>query len=67
MAMTLRLTDDEQGALRAIAAAEGASMQDTARRAIRIYIERSQHRDRVSAAADLVLSTHDEAIRKLAE
>jgi uncharacterized protein (DUF1778 family) len=33
--MTLRLTDDETEALRAAAAAEGVSMQDYARRAIR--------------------------------
>lgn len=67
MAMTLRLTDDEHEALREIAAAEGASMQDTARRAIRIYIERSDHRGRVTSAADLILDVHADAIRRLGE
>jgi len=35
MAMTLRLTDTEQEALKARAEAEGISMQDAARRAVR--------------------------------
>ncbi len=35
MAMTLRLTDDEQDLLRKRAADEGASMQELARRSIR--------------------------------
>ncbi len=37
MAMTLRLTDDETEALRRTAEAEGRSMQDVAREAIRAY------------------------------
>jgi len=49
--MPLRLTDDGQRALRERAAVEGASMQDVARRAIRDYVERSRHRDRVASAA----------------
>lgn len=67
MAMTLRLTDEEQQALREVAASEGVSMQDTARRAIRVYIEISGHRARVGAAADLVLDVHADAIRRLGE
>ena len=42
MAMTLRLTDDEQHALRQLAAAEGISMQEAARRAVRDYVARSR-------------------------
>jgi hypothetical protein len=38
MAMTLRLTTAETAALRRRAAAEGASMQDVARRAVADYI-----------------------------
>ena len=38
MAMTLRLTDEEQAALRERAAREGISMQDAARRAVREYV-----------------------------
>jgi plasmid stability protein len=65
MAMTLRLTDDEQAALRERAAAEGISMQEAARRAVRDYVTRSQHRDRVSAAAERVMDAHAEALDRL--
>jgi plasmid stability protein len=65
MAMTLRLTDEEQQALRERAAAEGISMQDAARRAIRDYVARSEHRARVAAAADLIANVHAEAIDRL--
>lgn len=65
MAMTLRLTDEEQQALRERAAAEGMSMQDAARRAIREYVSRSDHRDRVSTAADLITGVHADALDRL--
>lgn len=65
MPMTLRLDDDEQQALREQAAAEGASMQDVARRAIREYVARRDHQQRVSAAADRILDVHAEAIERL--
>ncbi|MBK5223554.1 MAG: ribbon-helix-helix protein, CopG family [Acidimicrobiia bacterium] len=67
MAMTLRLSDDEQRALRERAASEGMSMQDVARRAIRDYVARSEHRDRVAAAADLILDAHADAIDRLGQ
>lgn len=65
MAMTLRMNDDEQAALRARAAAEGISMQDAARRAIREYVPRSEHRSRVTAAADRILDVHADALERL--
>ncbi len=65
MAMTLRLTDDEQRALKELAAAEGVSMQDAARRAIRDHVERSEHRARVASATDLILDVHADAIDRL--
>lgn len=65
--MTLRLTDEEQAGLRERAAAEGISMQDAARRAVREYIERSRHRTRVAAAAGRVSTAHTEALRRLGE
>lgn len=65
MAMTLRLTDAEQLALKELAAAEGVSMQDAARRAIRDYVARSEHRARVDAAADLILDVHADALDRL--
>ncbi len=65
MAMTLRLNDQEQQALKDRAAAEGISMQDVARRAIRDYVARSEHRTRVSAAAELITDVHADALDRL--
>ena len=67
MAMTLRLSEDEQAALRERADAEGISMQEAARRAVGDYIVRGRHRDRVSAAAKRVIDAHAEALRRLGE
>ena len=67
MAMTLRLTDDEHQALRELAQSEGISMQEAARRAVRSYVERSQHQARVSAASQRVRTAHGEALRRLGE
>ncbi|CAN5824112.1 hypothetical protein BH24ACT5_BH24ACT5_12500 [soil metagenome] len=63
--MTLRLTDDEQAALRERATAEGMSMQDAARRAVRGYVARSEHRARVAAAGDRILDVHADALERL--
>ncbi|MFN0090297.1 MAG: ribbon-helix-helix protein, CopG family [Acidimicrobiales bacterium] len=65
--MTLRLTDDEQAALRERAEAEGISMQEAARRAVREFVARGEHRDRVSAAARRVMDLHADALRRLGE
>lgn len=65
MAMTLRLTEDEQTALRERAEAEGISMQDAARRAVRDYVARGGHRDRVSSAAQRVIDAHAQALERL--
>ena len=65
--MTLRLTDAEQAALRDRAEAEGISMQDAARRAVREFVARGQHRDRVGAAAAVVMRGHADALRRLGE
>jgi plasmid stability protein len=67
MAMTLRLTDDENAALRDRAAAEGISMQEAARRAVREFVARGEHRDRVSTAARLIMDVHAEAITRLGQ
>jgi hypothetical protein len=67
MTMTLRLTAEEQAALRARAAAEGISMQDAARRAVREYVARGAHRERVTTAARRVLDAHADALRRLGE
>ena len=65
MAMTLRLTDEEQAALRERAEAEGISMQEAARRAVRDYVARGRHRERVSAAAERITQTHADALERL--
>jgi hypothetical protein len=67
MAMTLRLTDSEQAALRERAEAEGISMQEAARRAVREFVARGEHRDRVGAASSLIMDKHAEALRRLGE
>jgi hypothetical protein len=48
--MTLRLTAEEQQALRQRAAEEGISMQEAARRAVCEYVAQGHHRQRVAAA-----------------
>ena len=65
--MTLRLTDNEQAALRERAKAEGVSMQEAARRAVREFVASGEHRDRVSAAARRVIDLHADALRRLGE
>lgn len=67
MAMTLRLTDEEHEALRDRAALEGISMQEAARRAVRDYVASRDRRDRIDAAAALVMKRHGEALRRLGE
>lgn len=63
--MTLRLTDEEQAALQDRARAEGISMQEAARRAVRSYVARGEHVDRVVAASRRVMDAHAEAIERL--
>jgi predicted transcriptional regulator len=65
MAMTLRLSDEEQDLLRRRAAQEGVSMQEVARRAVREYVGLEDHRDRVFASAKRVLTAHADAIERL--
>jgi hypothetical protein len=40
-------------------------MQDAARRAIREYIARNEHRSRVGTATELILDVHADAIERL--
>ena len=63
--MTLRLSDEDHAALRDRAAAEGISMQDASRRAVREFVARSDHRDRVVNSARLIMDAHAEAIERL--
>jgi predicted transcriptional regulator len=65
MAMTLRLTNEEQAALQRRADLDGISMQEAARQAVREYVARSEHRDRVSRAAGRVIEVHADALERL--
>jgi predicted transcriptional regulator len=65
MAMTLRLTEEEQAALKERADAAGISMQEAARQAVREYVARSEHRDRVIGAARRVVASHGDALERL--
>lgn len=42
-------------------------MQDAARRAVREYVERGRHRDRVEAGGDRVIATHRDTLDRLGE
>lgn len=67
MAMTLRLTPAEKEALMRLAETEGISMQEAARRAVREFVARSHHRNRVAAAAQRITEAHSDALRRLGE
>ncbi|MCY3577892.1 MAG: hypothetical protein OXH53_11310 [bacterium] len=67
MAMTLRLTEEEQDALRERASLDGMTMQEAVHKAVREYIAKADHRDRVGAAADLVIRRHAIALERLDE
>ncbi len=49
------------------AALDGTSMQEAVRRAVREYVARAEHRDRVAAAADVIMQRHADALRRLGE
>lgn len=65
--MTLRLTDEESEALRAQADAEGRSMQDVARSAVREYVERRDRRTRIDEVLDTELARYAEALDRLGQ
>lgn len=65
MAMTLRLSDEDQQALREQAQKDGISMQEAARRAIRAYTDDRGHRERVVEAAREGMTLYSEALERL--
>ncbi|WP_297652102.1 DUF6290 family protein [Pseudonocardia sp.] len=65
MAMTVRFTDEETEALRAAAEAEGLSMNDYARRAVREQISRRAHKTKVVASAERGAALYGEALERL--
>ena len=67
MAMTLRLTKVEQQSLKKAAKAQGISMQDAARTAVREWVIRVDHHSRIDDAAELIMKVHGDALRRLGE
>ena len=65
MAMTLRLTDAETDALRAQADAEGRSMQEVARAAVREYVDRRALRTTVENALDVLTPRYADVLDRL--
>ncbi|MHB1516993.1 MAG: hypothetical protein ACYCVN_12075 [Acidimicrobiales bacterium] len=63
--MTLRLTSEEHAALKRRAELDGISMQEAARQAVREYVARVEHRDRVGRAAERVIEVHADALERL--
>ena len=67
MAMTLRLDEPTNDALRARAQAEGRSMQDIVRIAVLEYIDRHSKTDLLNAVLDDQLPRYEDALRRLGE
>lgn len=63
--MTLRLTDEETAALRARAEAEGRSMQEVAREAVREYVRFTDRADLLRRVLDSEIPRYAEAIERL--
>ena len=65
MAVTLRLSEEEQNALQERAATEGISMQDVARKAVRAYLASEDRQERILAAGKWVAENHADALMRL--
>ena len=66
MAMTLRLTAAQSDALRRRARAEGASLQDVARRAVESYIRSHEPEVPIGVLVDRELDRYAGAVQQLA-
>ncbi|MBO9523085.1 MAG: ribbon-helix-helix protein, CopG family [Nocardioidaceae bacterium] len=65
--MTLRLTDDEAAALRARAEAEGRSMQEVAREAVREYVNMTDRAELLKRVLDSELPRYADALERLGQ
>jgi predicted transcriptional regulator len=65
MAMTLRLTDEENEALRRRAQLEARSMQEVARQAVREYVENHSRAELLDQVLDEALPRYAEALEWL--
>lgn len=67
MAMTLRLDDEEQAALKAMAEREGLSQHEVARRAILERAERTRTLDAIHASGSRVVTRYAELLHRLSQ
>ena len=67
MAMTLRLTDEENEALRRRAQLEARSMQEVARQAVREYVENHSRAELLDQVLDEELPRYAEALQRLGQ
>jgi hypothetical protein len=67
MAMTLRLTDEENEALRRRAQLEARSMQEVARQAVREYVENHSRAELLDQVIDEELPRYAEALERLGQ
>lgn len=65
VAMTLRTDDELDGALAALAEAEGISKQEVVRRAVLEKLARSDRRARIDAIAQQAMADYAEALERL--
>lgn len=65
--MTLRLSDEEAGALRQRAEHESRSMQDVARQAVREYVENHSRSELLDRVLDEELPRYAEALERLGQ
>jgi predicted transcriptional regulator len=67
MAMTLRLTDEEQDKLRSMSETEGLSQQEVARRAISERYDRVQHQRDVHDAGTRAVTRYAALLDRLSQ
>ncbi|ALX03274.1 ribbon-helix-helix protein, CopG family [Aeromicrobium erythreum] len=67
MAMTLRLTDEQDAALTQLASAQGISKNEAAARAIQRQLEESEQERDFVAALDDTIGRYPSTIRRLGE
>lgn len=67
MAMTLRLTDEDTARLRARAERDGTSMQESALRAIRLYLDSQDRAVAIDGALTDLMGRYPETLRRLGE
>jgi predicted transcriptional regulator len=65
MALTVRTDDELEGALTALAAAEGTSRQEVIRRAVLERYERSSHVARVDESSDRLIERWSDVLDRL--